>query len=65
MRKIWRHWPAGKELEHLLRYYNRLAGLEEGQKLKTTDGFVAWARVHRPGLDLTRPPRNPFRMASH
>nr|VFK64227.1 MAG: hypothetical protein BECKTUN1418D_GA0071000_12511 [Candidatus Kentron sp. TUN] len=54
------HKHFDKTRSNLLRYYSRLAGLEESQRFKTTDDFVAWARVHRPDLDLTRPPRNPF-----
>ena len=41
----------------LLRYYSRAAGVP----FKTTDDLVAWVHEHRPGLDLSRPPRNPFR----
>jgi hypothetical protein len=48
---------TGKTRDHLLRYYGRLAGRD----LKTTDSFVAWARINRPDLDLTRLPLNPFR----
>jgi|GEM_PF-5898224 len=52
----------GETREHLLRYYSRLAGVfETPEAFRTTDDLVAWVRAHGPSLDLTRPPRNPFR----
>nr|VFK11819.1 MAG: hypothetical protein BECKLPF1236B_GA0070989_102522 [Candidatus Kentron sp. LPFa] len=54
------HRHFKKTRTDLLRYYSRLAGLEEEQWFKTTDDFIAWVRIHRPDLDLMRPPRNPF-----
>nr|VFK68692.1 MAG: hypothetical protein BECKUNK1418G_GA0071005_12612 [Candidatus Kentron sp. UNK]VFK73694.1 MAG: hypothetical protein BECKUNK1418H_GA0071006_12542 [Candidatus Kentron sp. UNK] len=54
-----------KTLARLLRYYSRLAGTYrdgEAPGFTDTDAFVAWAREHRPDLDLGRQPRNPFRM---
>ncbi|MCB2263315.1 MAG: hypothetical protein LGR52_10335 [Candidatus Thiosymbion ectosymbiont of Robbea hypermnestra] len=51
----------GETREQLLRYYGRLAGVfGTPEAFETTDDLVAWARKHRPSLDLDRPPRNPF-----
>ena len=47
----------GNTRDHLLQHYGRLSGHDT----TTTDSFVTWVRTNRPDLDLTRPPRNPFR----
>jgi hypothetical protein len=49
----------GETREHLLRCCSRVAGLLEDTGFETTDDFVAWAREHRPDLDLSRRPRMP------
>ncbi|WP_133513220.1 ATP-binding protein [Candidatus Thiosymbion oneisti] len=55
-------YPEHKTREQLLRYYSRLAGVfDTAEAFRTTDDLVAWVRNNRPSLDLTRPPRNPFR----
>lgn len=53
----------GETREHLLRYYSRVAGLPEDAGFLTTDDFVAWAREHRPDLNLNRRPRMPATLA--
>jgi hypothetical protein len=49
----------GETLSQLLGYYSRLAGRPTDDPFKTLEELVAWAKEHRPGLDLSRPPQLP------
>jgi hypothetical protein len=45
----------------LLIYYSRLAGVHDtAEAFASTNDLVAWLREHRPSLNLSRPPHNPF-----
>ena len=53
---------VGETRAQLLHYYSRLAGVfGTADEFASMDDLLAWMRKHNPNVNLTRPPRNPFR----